>query len=190
MKTFGNTTKMAMATVGSLAVLTGPASAREVAMPGSSLEATVVQLGRVQGFWAANCPIALGSATAWAQGDGDESSALRHEGFAVGVREPLRSASGDTGVSVALRFRSAAGAKADLDRREQLAGRQGYPTNFAVPGAPSVRAYAVRTKHSITVHVAFVRGADEYGIAIETSGDVKKIERAVATAARREARHG
>ncbi len=184
-------TKLAAAVVASLAVLTGSANAREVSSPAPNLEARVVELGQVQGLWAANCPIALGNPTAWAQGDDAEASALHHEGFATGARELLRSDAGDLGVSVALRFRSPAGAKADVDRRERLAGQEGYATNFAVPGAPSLRAYTVRAAGSTTVHVAFVRGTDEYGIAVQAgrTTDVKALERAVATAARREARH-
>ena len=190
MKTFTNTTKMAATMVASLAVLAGAANAREVVSPRPNLEARVMELGQVHGLWAANCPIALGNSTAWAQGDDAEASALHDEGFALGVRELLRSDSGDIGVSVALRFRSAAGALADLDRREQLAGRQGYAVDFAVPDAPSVRAYAVRTAGSTTVHAAFVRGTDEYGLAVEAArdADMKALERAVANAARREAR--
>jgi hypothetical protein len=99
------------------------------------------------------------------------------------VRELLRSASGDMGVSVALRFRSASGAEADLNRREQLAGRDAYATNFAVPGSPAVHAYTVRAARSTTVHVAFTRGADEYALAVGAKGtDVPTLQRALATA--------
>ena len=139
------------------------------------------------GFWAVNCPLALGSATAWAQGDKAEATAIHNEGFAVGVRELLRSRSGDIGASVALKFRSAAGASADLYRREQLAGRAGYATSFAVPGSPSVRAYSVRAAGVTTVHVAFTRGTDEYAIVVQAANgtDIGPLQQALATAVSR-----
>ena len=146
MKTFATKTKMATTMVASLAALTGAAlahgaTAREVAPTEPVLEVRVVQLGEVPGFWAVNCPLVLPDAAAWAQSDNAEATALHDEGFTVGVRELLRSSSGDTGVSVALRFRTAADARADLDRREQLAGHSGYATNFPVPAHPrNVRA--------------------------------------------------
>jgi hypothetical protein len=141
-----------------------------------------VRLGQVSGFWSVNCPIAVASVAAWAQGDRSEANALHSEGFAGGVRELLRSKSGDAAVSVALRFRSTAGATADLDRREQLAGRAGAAMNFAVPGSPSVRAYTVRTPDSTTVRVSFTRGAEEYGIVVEAaaSTDAGDLQRALA----------
>ena len=192
MKTLTNKTKKATTIVVSLAALTGAAlahgaNAREVTPTDPSLEARVVQLGEVPGFWAANCPVALGSATAWAQGDNAEANAVHSEGFTVGVRELLRSRSGDIGASVALRFRSAAGARADLDRREQLAGRAGYATNFAVPGSPSVRAYSVRTAVVTTLHVAFTRGTDEYAIVVQAANgtDIGALQQTLATAVTR-----
>ena len=193
MKAFSNKTKMAATMVASLAALSGATlahgeSTQEVSAGG--LQERVVRLGHVSGFWAANCPIQLSNATAWTQSDDTESADLDREGFAVGVRELLRSQSGDMGVSVALRFRSPAGATADLNRRERHAGRDGYATNFAVPGAPQVRAYTVRTDGSTTVHVAFTRGADEYAIAVEAADgtEIGGLQRALATAASREAR--
>jgi len=198
MKTFTNKTKQAAALVaaaaalaGGAAALTGAASAREITAD-PNLDARVVALGQVAGFWATDCPILIDDANAWAQGDGAEASALHGEGFAVGARELLRSTSGEGGVSSALQFRSAAGAAADLERRVHDAGHHGYATNFAVPGAPSVHAYTVRTNLTATVHVAFTRGADEYAIAVETtdSAHVETLELALAAAVRREARHG
>ncbi len=192
MKRFSNKTKTAATVVASVAALTGAAlasgaDAREVVATAPSLEARVVQLGEVPGFWAANCPLAFSTSTAWAQGDDSEATAVHSEGFAVGVRELLRSRSGDVGVSVALRFRSAAEASTDLDRREQLAGRGGYATNFAVPGSPSVRAYSVRTEGVTTVHVAFTRGTVEYAVAVRAakSADIGALQQAVATAVKR-----
>ena len=191
MKTFTNKTKMAATVVASAAALTGAlaagANAREVVAIDPNLEVRVVQLGEVPGFWAADCPLAFGSATGWAQGDSAEATAVRSEGFAVGVRELLRSRSGDVGVSVAMRFRSEAGASNDLDRREQLAGREGYATNFAVPGSPSVRAYSVRTAGFTTVHVAFTHGTDEYAVAVRAakSTDIGPLQQALATAVTR-----
>ena len=191
MKTFTNKTKMAATVVASVAALTGAlasgANAREVVAIDPNLEVRVVQLGEVPGFWAADCPLAFGSASAWAQGDSAEATAVRSEGFAVGVRELLRSRSGDVGVSVAMRFRSEAGASNDLDRREQLAGREGYATNFAVPGSPSVRAYSVRTAGFTTVHVAFTHGTDEYAVAVRAakSTDIGPLQQALATAVTR-----
>jgi hypothetical protein len=195
MKAFGNKTKTAATIVTLLVALTGAAlahgaSTREA--PGApDLQMGVLALAQVEGFWTADCPIAFREATEWAQGDDVEASALQSEGFAIGVRELLRSDKGDTGLGVALRFRSAAGARADLDRRERLAGHRGYAVNFAVPGSPSVRAYTVRTKGSTTVHVAFARGTDEYAIAVEAAHgtNVDALQRALATAIRREARH-
>ena len=195
MKAFSNRTKMAATIVALLTALTGAALAhgantRET--PGApDLRVRVVELGQVKGFWTEDCPIAYANATAWAQGNDVEAPALQSEGFVIGVRELLRSDQGDTGVGVALRFRSAAGAKADLDRREQLAGHQGYAVSFAVPGSPSVRAYTVRTKGSTTVHAGFARGAVEYAIAVEAAHgtDVDALQRALATAIGREARY-
>jgi hypothetical protein len=127
------------------------------------------------------------NASAWTQGDPTEASSLESEGFALGVRELLRSKSGDVGASFALRFRTAAGAKADLERRELLAGHAGYATNFAVPGVPSVRAYTVRKAGFATVRVAFTRGSDEYGVTIATGrgSDVGTLQRALAAAVAR-----
>jgi hypothetical protein len=192
MKTFTNTTKRAATVVASVVALAGaaPASgahAREVVAIDPNLEVRVVQLGELPGFWTVDCPLAFGSATAWAQGGNAEATAVHREGFAMGVRELLRSRKGDVGVSVALRFRSAAGASTDLDRREQLAGHTGYATSFAVPGSPSVRAYSVRTAGFTTVHVAFTRGTDEFAVAVRTAkrAEVGALQQALATAAGR-----
>jgi hypothetical protein len=192
MKSFSNKTKMAATMLASVAALTGAAlasgaDAREVVTTDPNLEAHVVQLGDVPGFWAANCPLAFSTATAWAQGDNAEATAMHSEGFTVGVRELLRSRLGDVGVSVALRFRSAAGASTDLDRREQLAGRAGYATNFAVPGSPSIRAYSVRAEGFTTVHAAFTRGTDEYAVVVRAAkrADIGALQRALATAVKR-----
>lgn len=192
MKVFTNKTKTALAVAASLAVLTGgalthPAHARRLAPPDSTLQAQVVRLGEVPGFWAVDCPMLLDTPAAWAQGGGTEAAALRSEGFVFGVRELVRSGDGDIGVSVALRFRSAVGAAADLHRREMLAGRIGYATNFSAPGSPTVRAYTVRTAGSTTVHVAFTRTTDEYAVAIRaaSSTDIGALQRALATAVTR-----
>jgi hypothetical protein len=194
MKGFTHTTKMVTrtkivaTTAFTLAALTGAtltpgATAREVAPADASLVARVVQLGHVPGFWAADCPLTLDRATAWAQGDRAESTAVRSEGFAVGVREVLRSGSGDIGASVALRFGSAAGARADLDRREQRAGRSGYAMSFPIPGSLSVRGYSVRSAGVTTVHVAFTRGNDEYAIVVQAAKgtSISALEQTLAT---------
>ena len=196
MKTFTPKTKLA-ATVASAAALAGAATAitGAAAAHGTgeapALNMRVVALGHVHGFWSADCPIAFDNAAAWAQGDDAEASALHSEGFAVGTRELLRSNSGASGVSVALRFRSASGAAADLERRELQAGRQGYAMSFAVPGAPSVHAYTVRANGTSTVHVAFTRGADEYAVAVETTrgAEVGALEAALGAGIRPAARH-
>lgn len=187
MKALTTRTKTAATIATSLVALSGAvlahgANARRPAS-GPNLQMRVVELGDVPGFWAVDCPIALADATAWAEGDGNEASALHDEGFAVGVREVLRSRSGDMGASVALRFRSAAGARADLNRRESAAGREGYATSFAVPGSPAVRAYTVRTSSGTTVRVAFSRGADEYAVVVEAAPgtDIDSLQRALAT---------
>jgi hypothetical protein len=192
MKTFTTKTKMAATIVASLAALTGAAlahgaSAREVAANDPNVGVRVVRLGQVPGFWAVNCPIGITNAGAWTQGDSAEATTLQREGFAGGVRELLRSKSGDTGVSVALTFRSAAAAKADLDRREQLAGHTGYATNFAVPGSHSIRAYTVRGSGSTTVRVAFTRGATEYAVAVAAAKrtDIGALQQALASTAAR-----
>lgn len=190
MTSFTPKTKTVAATVAALAALAGAALAQGATpreTTDSSLETSVVRLGELPNFWADNCPIALDTATAWAQGDDGEAGALHDEGFKLGVRELLRSYGGDTGVSVALRFRSPSGASTDLNRREELAGHAGYAANFAVPGSPSVRAYTVRTAGSTTVHVAFTRGAVEYGLAVEAAPgtDINTLQRTLATAVRR-----
>ncbi len=184
MNTF--TTKMTMAAtiVASLAALASasPATPRPAATPDPNVTVRVAQLGQVTGFWAVNCPIGVANAAAWTQGDTAEATALRSEGFRGGVRELLRSKSGDTGVSVALTFGSAAAARVDLDRREQLAGRAGYAVNFAVPGTPSVRAYTVRTAGLTTARAAFIRGATEYAVAVAAakSTDIGALQLALA----------
>jgi hypothetical protein len=185
-----STTKTTIAAiVASLAALAGtaPATAREVAAPDPNVTVRVAQLGQVQGFWAVNCPIGVANAAAWTQGDSAEASTLQREGFTRGVRELLRSKSGDTGVSVALTFRSPAAAKADLDRHEQLAGHAGYATNFAVPGAPSVRAYTVRASGSTTVRAAFTHGATEYAVVVLAAKrtDISGLQQALASTAAR-----
>jgi hypothetical protein len=192
MNSFTTKTKMAATIVTSVAALTGAAlahgaSVREVAGPDPNVTVRVAQLGQVPGFWGVNCPIGVANVTAWTQGDTAEASTLQSEGFVGGVRELLRSKSGDLGVSVALTFRSAAAAKADLDRREQLAGHAGYATNFAVPGSPSVHAYTVRASGSTTVRVAFSRGATEYGVAVAAAKrtDIGALQRALASTAAR-----
>jgi hypothetical protein len=148
------------------------------------LDARVMQLGELPGFWSTACPIAETSAAAWAAGDSGEATALRAEGFVVGVRESVRASSGASGASVALRFRSAAGATADLDRREQLAGRAGYATNFAVPESDAVRAYTIRGRGLTTVRVAYQRGVDEYAVEVDAPArvDVSALQRKVAAA--------
>lgn len=189
MKAFTNKTKTAATIVASVAALAGAAlahgaSGHRVAANDPNVELRVVRLGEVAGFWAFNCPISVVGATGWTQGDGAEARTLEREGFALGVRELLRSTSGDMGVSFALRFRSAAGATADLERRERLAGREGYATSFAVPGSHSVRAYTVRTSGATTARVAFTRGSDEYGVAVTTARgtDIATLQRALAAA--------
>ena len=193
------TTKTKTAAIASsLFVLTGAALAhaatnREVAATTTTadLEAQVVQLGNLPGFWTADCPIGAASAAAWTAGDRAEASALRTEGFVTGLREPLRSKSGATGASLGLRFRSAAGATADLDRHERLAGRAGYATNFAVRGSLAARAYTVRTAGLTTVRVAYTRGDVEYAVQVQAPAraDVGRLQRILAAAAARVAGH-
>jgi hypothetical protein len=158
----------------------------------ADLEVTVMKLGELPGFWSAACPIAEASAAVWAAGDSGEATALRNEGFLVGVRELLRARSGASGFSVALRFRSSAGAAADINRREQLAGRAGYATNFAVPGAYAARAYTIRSRGLTAVRVAFQRGADEYALEVDAHGrvDVGRLQRTVAATVARVASRG
>ena len=187
MNTFSATIKMAATTVVSLVALAAPphaASEHQAIAPDPNVAVRVVELGRVPGFWAVYCPITVANTAAWTQGDSAEETALQSEGFAGGVRELLRSKSGSTGVSVALRFHSAAGANADVKRREHDAGHHGYATNFALSGSPSVHAYTVRTSGSATVRVAFTLGADEYAVTVTTaqSKDVGALQRAIATA--------
>jgi len=187
MKAFTQKKKTAATIAVSLAALTGgalthEASAREASA--NDLRVHVTQLGDVPGFWSADCPIVLENTAAWAPGDGPEAAALRGEGFAIGVRELLRSTSGDFGVSVALRFHSPAGAKADLSRRERLAG---HATTFPVPGSSAVHASTARSGGSTTVRVAFTRGTDEYAVAVEAAKDTNlgALQRALVTAVSR-----
>src|SRR5580765_8014296 len=103
MNTFTTKTKTAATIVASLAALSGAALAhgaivREVAEPDPSVTVRVAQLGQVQGFWGVDCPIGVASAAAWTQGDSAEATTLQREGFVGGVRELLRSKSGDVGV--------------------------------------------------------------------------------------------
>lgn len=187
MKAFSNKTKTAATIAVSLAALAGGALTHEASAgepSANDLRARVIQLGDVPGFWSADCPIVLQDAAAWAPGDGEEAAALHGEGFAIGVRELLRSTSGDLGVSVALRFRSPAGATADLNRRERLAGHE---TTFAVPGSTAVRVSTVRSAGSATVRVAFTRGIDEYAVAVEAAKGTKvgALQRALVTAVSR-----
>lgn len=195
MNTFTTKTKTAVTIVISLIALSAAVVAHSANAVRSTndpnLEVRVVQLGEVRGFWTVSCPIALRNPTAWAQGDSEEASALHHEGFAVGFREVLRSRSGDIGASVALRFSSPGRARADLDRREKAAAREGYVTTFAVPGSPAVRGYTLRTWRATTVRVAFARGADEYAIVVEAAPetDITALQRALATTVARVAGH-
>ena len=178
MKTSTSKTKIAATFVASLAALAGAVMAHGASSE-PSLQDRVMELGRgARGSGWSNCPIAIANATAWAQGDEKEASTLHGEGFELGVRQLLRSNAGDLGVRVALRFRSPAGAEADVNRRELLAGQQGYPMNFAVPELPPCTRTACRRAGSTTVHVAFTRGTDEYAIVVETShaSEVRALE--------------
>jgi hypothetical protein len=194
MKAFTTKTKTIAATTISLAaLLTGSALAHSAIRHNTgsvdvvSLETHIVRSGDLPGFWSTECPIAETSAAMWAAGNHAEATALRAEGFVVGVREPLRSRSGATAASVALTFRSAAGATADLDRRERLAGHTGYATNFGAPELRAVRAYTVRTAVWTTVRVAYTRGSNEYAVEVKAAGraNAGALQRVVAAAARR-----
>jgi hypothetical protein len=194
MKTFTTKTRMA-AVSASLVALTGAAIApaathHESAGPSvPEVEAQVVRLGDVPGFWSYDCPLADANAASWAAGDRAEAAALAGEGFRLGVRELLRSQSGATGASVALRFGSAAAAAADLDRREREAGHAGDATNFAVPGPVAAHGDTVRTGGLTTVRVAYVRGPVEYAVQVRATGrvDVTRLQRVLAAAAVRAA---
>lgn len=197
MTSFTTRTRIAAAAA-SLSVLTGAALAHaathgEPAAPTvAELNAHVVRLGDLPGFWSYDCPLADTNTASWTGGDPAEAAALRSEGFAVGVRELLRSRYGATGASVAVRFGTAAGAAADLDRREQEAGHAGYATNFSVPGQLDARGYTVRTRGLTTVRVAYVRGTVESAVQVQAPGrvDVGRLQRLLAAAVARAAGHG
>jgi hypothetical protein len=181
-------TKALAATMTTLVALTGAALARGAVRveptTDLSLGAPVVQLGAALGYWTNDCPLTLGSATAWAEGYTAESNALASEGFALGVREQFRSRWGNAASGLAIRFRTPAGAKADLERRELAAGQAGYATNFAVPGAPPVHAYTVHGGSWTSVNVGYTRGSDEYVFTIDAprTADISSLQRTVATA--------
>ncbi|HZO34131.1 MAG TPA: hypothetical protein VFB17_03540 [Gaiellaceae bacterium] len=197
MKTFTTRTKTA-ALATSLVALTGAALAsaaihREGASPDvAKVEAQVVRLGDVPGFWSYSCPLADTDAASWAAGDGPEAAVLTREGFTLGVREPLRSQSGATGASVALEFRTAAGATADLERRERDARHAGDARTFAVPGLLAARGDTVRIGGLTIVRVAYTRGSVEYAVEARASGrvDVTRLQRLLAATAARAAGQG
>jgi hypothetical protein len=198
MKTLTTRTKTVVAMVFPLAAGTCAALAlvgtshAAAASSAAELEGKVAQSTDLPGFWSTECPSIERGAAVWAPNDRRQVTALDAEGFLLGVREPLHSDSGDTAVSFALRFRTAAGLTADLNRRERLASRAGGTTSFGVPQLPSARGYTVRTAHLTTVSVVDALGSTEYGLEVNAVGraDVGALQRTVEAAARRDAARG
>jgi len=119
------------------------------------------------GFQTTQCPRVVTSAAEWARNDRAAIGELRTEGFVMGVRESLRSRTGQsTADSEAVHFRTAAGAGREVVRQVAGARTMGLRRRFAVPAIPAGQGYSLVTDGGMSYHVVFSVRSDEYAVAL------------------------
>jgi hypothetical protein len=131
------------------------------------LRETVLRANELAGFVPLTCPVAETDADRWAQENGVATDDLRRDGFLVGLREPLQSTTyvADA-ISVAAKFRSAEGARREVEREVVSARALGDFGSFAVAGIPGARGFTLSGGGTVGYNIAFSRGAFEYLVAI------------------------
>jgi hypothetical protein len=155
-------------------VLVSSAAASLAAMPPPELRKRMLKAGELRGFVPESPSQALVATNAaeWASGGGVDPAAetkrLRELGFvsaAVGHLYATR-LTGRDAISVVLRFRTAAGAQADVAHTIRTYGKgSGVPvTQSAVPGIPGARVFVAKRPDGVGYDVVFSDGPYSYDV--------------------------
>ena len=154
--------------------LTSPVPAG--AVRSASLYEHVLTPGELPGFSVEADPATVTTASDWAAGERPankqrESARLERLGFEAGMFEPLvRRSPGEThATSTVERFRTAAGARAELRYQWGQLARRGS-RDFAVVGLPGARGVSTTTGRSTRLAVVFTSGDDYYLVTTVSKG--------------------
>jgi hypothetical protein len=131
------------------------------------LRTMVLGENELPGFTSVQCPLVQTAVSDWAGADKAAIPVLRANGFVMGIRESLHSAKLDAiAASAAINFRTAAGARNDLEQRLAAARSEGALTSFAVAGIAGAKGYRISTLHSSVSTIAFTDRVNEYRISV------------------------
>ena len=154
-----------------VAQMTPPHPDAEETKTAARLQTLVLQANELATFVPILCALADTNVTQWANGDRAAVAALRSDGFAMGIREPLHSTvQHANATSVAAKFRTAQGARHDVERQLASARQVGAVTTFAVLGIPGALGFTRSARGTAVYRVIFTDGAYEYVIGVDVRG--------------------
>jgi hypothetical protein len=144
-----------------------PASSGIFSPAASRLRATVLHRNEVADFTPVNCPAVQDDAADWAATDTAAIPALRNEGFQLGISEQLYSPRLHAGgTSVVAKFRTAIGARNDMERQINSARNSGDAATFPVAGIPDAAGSTFSANGATGYQIAFTVGSYEYLISV------------------------
>jgi hypothetical protein len=167
-----------------------PASAAPAPL---TLRERMLKAGEFPGFVPAppEQTLVVTSAVDWAKGAVGDAAAevkrLRAIGFVSAAMEHLRAThlAGRDAISVVQRFRTAAGAQADVTHTLRTYAKDaGIPvTQFAVPGIPGARGFVAKRTDGVGYDVVFADGSYSYDVGAFTPDPKGRPTRAEVAAA-------
>jgi hypothetical protein len=164
----------ALTLTGATLALTGAAPANSTSVSSgifspaaSRLRTSVLHRNEVADFTPVNCPAVQDDAADWAATDTAAIPALRNEGFQLGISEQLYSPRLHAGgTSVVAKFRTAIGARHDIERQINSARNRGSEATFPVEGIPDASGSTFSANGASGYQIAFTVGSYEYLIKI------------------------
>jgi len=157
--------------------LAHPSPNPDAANPATSfqLRQIVLRANELPSFVPLTCPLGQTNAARWAEANGAAVDDVRRNGFLVGIREPLQSTTlAAQGVSVAAMFRSAAGARNQVDQDVASARARSGFSSFAVADIPGAHGFVLARGGSTAYEIAFARGAYEYVVGVGFSASSRR----------------
>lgn len=145
----------------------------------------VLKAGQFAGMKPSKPPTVINSASGWAQGNTTMAAQLRHWGFVAGVAENMLTPGNQSrfGLSIVMKFASAASAKAELASDSTSNGPWRY---FKVPGIPGARGFEALapagTGGTSGRNVGFTDGPYFYLVGAGWSGDKNAVSRSAVIA--------
>jgi hypothetical protein len=137
------------------------------------LHTLVLQANELATFVPILCALADTNVTQWANGNRATVAALRSDGFEMGIREPLHSTPQHANaISIAAKFRTAQGARHDVERQIASARKAGSVTTFSVPSIHGAVGFTRSAHGTAGYRVIFTDGAYEYVVGVEYRGEV------------------